>query len=978
MRRHFISYSEDGFDFARQLASRLQASDPPILVWFNRDELEPGSRWPGQLEQALGQCSSLILVVTRGSIRGESVCTNEWLTALNRKLPIIPLLIEPGIEPPALLNDRQHIDFTRLEYAAAFDRLRVFLWSFDDRGKARPGREAKAPEGQPTATRSPKFIHGIPPADPDYFQDRRQHLDAIWHFLTRASMRLCVVLGREGIGKTAIVSRSLRGALDSLAAKDPPKIHLDGILYLDVREGPPLTARSLLVDLVGLLDDDRARSLDPLLGNPHIGIGPKVDAVVEALRGVSALLVIDGFDGLLDATREIADADLGLTLRALVSRDKLGLKVLLSSTRLPGSLLAIAAVGRWKLVDVAKGLDASDGVRVLQALEVDVDARLQGLPEEMLQALSDHVSGHPRALAVLHAYMATNPWATPQKILSASSAALPEQVMEELVGRTFASLDILSQQTMQALAVYGRPVEPEAVDHLLRPYVGTVATEPTLQMLLRLHLIGASEDGARFFLPHGSELEYIQHQIPATNDERSDTEVSFSMPELLHRAADYFARFRNPDREPQDLDDLAPQLAEIDLRRRAENYPLAAWLLLRIANRYLLSWGEHRLVFQLHESLAGTLDDRPDLEQRRLGMMGNASLGFQEAEEAIEYYRQALEITHDIGDRLHQKRWLSNIGSCYYKLGRLQQAVDYYERAHDLARELGELKDEVAPLTNIAICHWDRGRLALAQDMHEQALTIARQVGVRDSEAQQLVNIGAMHAQLGEWDRAMERLDEGLALAREIGRTKVIGDALGELALLRMDQGRLDEAVVLAEQAVEATSRHGTPELGRDANHVLALACLATGAVSRAHRSIELACHLSTRARSYDVFALRGVIALRLGRLDEADDALGFAMGRADTALEDSHDNLAALDARGLALSGLVLQGDHERAGEAIDAYREARRISQAPGIVDRVLRLLDSLAVIDLDGRLVPIRAAAAGTARSAARPERQTGTGV
>jgi tetratricopeptide (TPR) repeat protein len=976
MFRHFISYSKDGFKFARRLASGLQGGDPPIHVWLNTDRLKPGSRWPSQIEQTVRQSASVLFVVTKGSVREDSVCANELEAARAQRKTIIPLLVEPGVAPPFTINDREHIDFTELDYEVGFDRLRAFLWELDE--KVQQSDAGKMPAtGQSAATKIPKLVHPIPPAEPDYFQDRIRYIDGLWQFLDRASKRLCVVLGHHGIGKTAIVSRVLV-ALHTGSKPESSKVELDGIVYLDAREAPSITALSLLVDLTRLLSDEPARSLDPLLSNAEIGIGPKIEAVVKVLQGTRALLVIDNFERLLDSTtREVADGDLRKTLTALVMRDRIDLKVVLVTTKLPGGhLMEVAAAGRSELVDVAKGLDPRDAAAVLKALDTDWNVGLRGLPSKALQALGDHVDGQPRALEVLHAYMATNPWVTPQKILS---EPLPEQVLEALIGRTFVGLDERSQQIMKALAVYQKPVPPDAIDYLLHPYVDGIDSQRELGILRRLHLVVTSDDGARYHLPHGPELAYVRNLIPA--DEEAGGNVgnpSFSLLELSHRGAEYFSRYRNPEREPHDLKDLTPRLTEIDLRQQAREYPLAAWLLLQIDHRYLLPWGEHGLVFERHQALAGTLGNRPDLEQARLGMLGNASVGLEEEDEAIEYYRQALEITRDIGDPRNEKHWLSNIGSCYYRLGQLQNAINYFEQARDLAHELDDQRQEVAPLVNLSLCYWDMGKLDLAMDLQEQAHAMARDMGDRAIEARQLINLGALHAQRGEWPRAQQRLDSGLVLARAIGYRKAEGDALGELALLRMDQQRMDEAVALAEQAVEVTERHGSPELGRDANYVLALAYLSTRAVLKAQGNAELACHKRTRAHSYDAFALLGVIALRLHDHAGADEAFGWAMGRAETALEDTPHNLAALDAKGLALSGLVLLGDHERAAEAIGAYQGARHISQAPGVISRVLRLLDCLAPIDDDGRLVPVRAAAGGTASTTIQPERWSDAGA
>ncbi len=65
---------------------------------------------------------------------------------------------------------------------------------------------------------------------------------------------------------------------------------------------------------------------------------------------------------------------------------------------------------------------------------------------------------------------------------------------------------------------------------------------------------------------------------------------------------------------------------------------------------------------------------------------------------------------------------------------------------------------------------------------------------------------------------------------------------------------------------------------------------------------------------------------------------------------------------KGLALAGLaVLEGGH-RAAEAIAAFRAARAITSAPGIVGRLKQLLDAMAPADVAGILAPVHEAAEG----------------
>jgi hypothetical protein len=86
----------------------------------------------------------------------------------------------------------------------------------------------------------------------------------------------------------------------------------------------------------------------------------------------------------------------------------------------------------------------------------------------------------------------------------------------------------------------------------------------------------------------------------------------------MGRAADYFKRTRTPGESWKQLEDLAPQLAELELRHEGQDYDNAAGLLLGIDFDYLLLWGHDRLMLQPHQRLRGTLTD-PTLEQLSIG-----------------------------------------------------------------------------------------------------------------------------------------------------------------------------------------------------------------------------------------------------------------------------------------------------------------------------------------------------------------------
>ena len=86
-------------------------------------------------------------------------------------------------------------------------------------------------------------------------------------------------------------------------------------------------------------------------------------------------------------------------------------------------------------------------------------------------------------------------------------------------------------------------------------------------------------------------------------------------------------------------------------------------------------------------------------------------------------------------------------------------------------------------------------------------------------------------------------------------------------------------------------------------------------------------------------------------------------LNQANALLTHTAHSYGSLDTKGLALCGLVLCGEGKHLAAAVEAFQAARAINRDPGIVQRLLRLLDALALADAAGILAQVRVVAAGS---------------
>ena len=217
---------------------------------------------------------------------------------------------------------------------------------------------------------------------------------------------------------------------------------------------------------------------------------------------------------------------------------------------------------------------------------------------------------------------------------------------------------------------------------------------------------------------------------------------------------------------------------------------------------------------------------------------------------------------------------------------------------------------------------------------------------------------------MGFVDEATDLCSQALAIARETGHPRREGFALANLAQILCDKGQYQEAVSAALEAARIGEKIGNAEISSSAHGAVALARLLSGDLPGARSAAEAARGYRSPNNDDNVLALLGVVAVRQGDTAAAREAFAQALAKTADLLSHSAQNYDAFDNRALALCGLALCDGTDQMQEASEAYRSARAITAAPGVVGRTLRLLDALAVGDRTGVLGTVRPAAAGDA--------------
>jgi TIR domain len=546
---YFISYSRaDGEEIAVKLADQLIAGSPGINVWLDRRRLQPGVDWDQQLIEALRSCEGVLFVMTSDSVSPKSECKREWVRALKYKKPIIPLLFDAEAELPYRLEPRGYIDFTR-GYEAGLARLREevrwrgtpegVLHTFEERLKdakrdltradateaarivdeiadleqqiseqrriiADPQgaeqrtdksirtqlkRQRKEQPVQPHPQIRFRSINPPPMVAPPWFQDRHVETKMIGDFLRDDVVRMITIVGRGGVGKTAMACRLLKSLERGQLPDDLGPLDVGGILYL---RGTTLAAHglsfpSLFFGLCKLLPEDTARRLEQLYKEQQETVESQVRALLEAFPGGPTIVFLDNVESVIDMeTLTIKDGQLDEALRTILRAPQHGVKIIITTRVAPKSLLLTEPLRQQRL-DVDWGLAQPFAANILRELDRDGRLGLKTAPDMVLAEVCERTSGYPRALEALAGILSADRETSLTEILADTASVLPENVLEVLVGEAFSRLDPAAQQVMQALAVYGAPVPAVAIDYLLRPYTIAIDSGLVLGRLVNMH-----------------------------------------------------------------------------------------------------------------------------------------------------------------------------------------------------------------------------------------------------------------------------------------------------------------------------------------------------------------------------------------------------------------------------------------------------------------------------------------------------------
>jgi WD40 repeat protein/transcriptional regulator with XRE-family HTH domain len=316
------------------------------------------------------------------------------------------------------------------------------------------------------------------------FYGREQELAQLEQWIVQERCRVVSVLGMGGIGKSALSVSLMRRLAE----------HFQVVLFRSLRDAPTCDA---------LLDDCLQTPSPQLLGTVPGSLERSISLLIEQLRKVRALLVLDNLESLLEEGDVKGRFRAGLEgyemLLRRVAETEHQSCLLLTSREKPAGLRAVEGKNSPVRSLRLSGLDATACEQLLAEKEAI------GSPQDQAHLVAVY-GGNPLALKIVAETIADLFGGEISQFLSGGAMIFGS--ISDLLGEQFARLSLLEQTILLWLAIAREPVTIEELQAMLIASLPNVQVLEAVDSLRRRSLIERGQRSASFTL-HAVVLEYV-------------------------------------------------------------------------------------------------------------------------------------------------------------------------------------------------------------------------------------------------------------------------------------------------------------------------------------------------------------------------------------------------------------------------------------------------------------------------------------
>lgn len=897
----FVSYaSDDRQCFVEPLVEQLRGLG--FTTWADWRDIATGDPWEAEIEKGLHTCCAMVAVLTPASVASDRWVRKEWTRALGHYfVPIVPVIVEDCCYPE-ILERFQYITAAPNHFAAGTALFR----QADLRRLQEAIERLLLPRGRWIADQTLGIKRTFVGRGSE-LRDLVGRLDygVLVGLARKAASSTVIVHGPGGIGKTMLVSELVR----RIGPRYP-----GGVIFHSrgPRTDPQEVMRTWAAHVIGKapahISPEDLRSLLGAVGRLLVVID---DVWPEDYKNVDILCnqaLPAGTERIVTTRHSNAKQAIGgklFLLERLSQKD--GVALLTDRLDEPGPVPARRTLRRlWKILGghaLALELAAGRCQDSPAFLDQQTDLLEREIKKGKLSRVAMKVSDPDRKRSVLVSFD-----------LSLEELRETDRRFGSHLTERFAQLGVLAEDApfdASTVAAIWDTEPADAVDSLLdlakRALVIGIRGTKTFKLhpLLHAYTLGLLEE-----LPKLLESARAHHLHHYTDRVRQFREKSWS--ELEDHAAnislagdraaaglpeEVVREASRPEwsRKGDELDrDAASRVMELALA--AAHY---VWLRRVHAGRRWLEAG-----------LAGArLLRNPLAEARLLTHLGVWHNERGARDEALRYFNRALPIWRR-RRRAHPEEGGSGLAWVLNNLGVLHRAIDeprkadnFYRQAIRIQEQLGDRKGLSIALGCRGVLCRDRGQHRKAHGYYDRSLALEEELGSELGQSIVLNNKGRAYRDERKRTEALESLKRALKLAKKAGNDAGEAIVLNNLGNVFFDDGQVKKALSYFRKAVPIREKILDRARLAVSYHNIGEALRALGRRDEALESFERAIAVEERVadfagRAATLYALAALL-LEIGTPESRSEALS----RLEAAREALEKKDLQLTAAGVALA---------------------------------------------------------------------------
>ncbi|MBU3967573.1 MAG: tetratricopeptide repeat protein [Euryarchaeota archaeon] len=188
-----------------------------------------------------------------------------------------------------------------------------------------------------------------------------------------------------------------------------------------------------------------------------------------------------------------------------------------------------------------------------------------------------------------------------------------------------------------------------------------------------------------------------------------------------------------------------------------------------------------------------------------------------EYEEALDKYKQSLEIQKRLDDQGGISKALHQIATIHKIKGEYDEALDKYKQSLDIYKKRVDQRGVAETLHNIAMIHFEKGEYEEALEKYKQSMEINIKLGDQRGIAQTLHNIAMIHQDKGEYEEALEKYKQSMEIDTTLGNLRDLAYTLAQVGLLYSQIGEKEEAINYTQKALDIFEKIGLENEARKA-----------------------------------------------------------------------------------------------------------------------------------------------------------------